>query len=155
MAQEAEAKVAEEQQKNNDAVKKIVGLGELVGKKQADVINVLGKAEESKTLEDTGILLADYYKQTILEQAVKIEIVYNDDKGEVNFVNMTCKQTDDVETFVEVLSAELTAQFGESSIEKITNVRGTKRRQWQDSVLTYVVSYVEETVTFDIYPTDL
>ena len=79
VAQEAEAKVAEEQQKNNDAVKKIVGLGELVGKKQADVINVLGKAEESKTLEDTGILLADYYKQTILEQAVKIEIVYNDD----------------------------------------------------------------------------
>ncbi len=152
---EAEAKaVAEVVEKNQSAIKDLIALGKLIGKKQADVINLLGKAESTENLEDTNILLADYYKQTILDQAVKVEIVYNDNKGEVNFINMTCKQTDDVEAFVEAIAKELTAEFGESSIEKITNVRGTRRRQWQDSTLTYVLSYVEDTVTFDMYSTD-
>ena len=152
---EAEAKaVAEVVEKNQSAIKDLIALGKLIGKKQADVINLLGKAESTENLEDTNILLADYYKQTILDQAVKVEIVYNDNKGEVNFINMTCKQTDDVEAFVEAIAKELTTEFGESSIEKITNVRGTRRRQWQDSTLTYVLSYVEDTVTFDMYSTD-
>lgn len=152
---EAEAKAAAEVvEKNQSAIKDLIALGKLIGKKQADVINLLGKAESTENLEDTNILLADYYKQTILDQAVKVEIVYNDNKGEVNFINMTCKQTDDVEAFVEAIAKELTTEFGESSIEKITNVRGTRRRQWQDSTLTYVLSYVEDTVTFDMYSTD-
>lgn len=152
---EAEAKAAAEVvEKNQSAIKDLIALGKLIGKKQADVINLLGKAESTENLEDTNILLADYYKQTILDQAVKVEIVYNDNKGEVNFINMTCKQTDDVEAFVEAIAKELTTEFGESSIEKITNVRGTRKRQWQDSTLTYVLSYVEDTVTFDMYSTD-
>ena len=154
VAKEAETKEPDEKQKNQEAIKNIISLGDLIGKKQTDVINILGKAEESKNLEDTNILLADYYKQTVLEQIVKLEIVYNDDKGEVNFVGMTCVKTDDTEEFVEAFSAELTAQFGESSIEKITNKRGTRRRQWQNGMLTYVLSYVDDTVTFNIYPTD-
>ncbi len=151
---EAETTTKEAEVKNQTAIKDFIALGQLMGKKQADVIALMGKAEETKNLENTNILLADYYTQTILEQTVRIEIVYNDDKGEVNFINMTCKQTDDVEGFVEAFAKELTAEFGESSIEKITNVRGTKRRQWQDSTLTYVLSYVEDTVTLDMYLTD-
>lgn len=154
VAKEAESKEPDEKQKDQEAIKNIISLGDLIGKKQTDVINILGKADESKNLEDTDILLADYYKQTVLEQVVKLEIVYNDDKGEVNFVGMTCVKTDHTEEFVEAFSAELTAQFGESSIEKITNIRGTRRRQWQNGMLTYVLSYVDDTVMFNIYPTD-
>lgn len=151
---DTETKQLDEKQKNQEAIKNIISLGELIGKKQTDVSSRLGKAEESKNLEDTNILLADYYKQTVLEQVVKLEIVYNDDKGEVNFVGMTCVKTDHTQEFVEAFSAELTAQFGESSIEKITNKRGTRRRQWQNGTLTYVLSYVDDTVMFNIYPTD-
>lgn len=139
---------------NQKLIKELIGLGNLMGKKQADVIALLGKAEETKNLEDTNILLADYYTQTILEEAVKIEVVYNDDKGEVNFINMTCKQADDVNSFVEAFINELTEEFGESSIEKITNVRGTRRREWQGNGMTYVLSYLEDTVTLDMYLTD-
>lgn len=152
MAEEDTQKEAEVD--DQKLIKELIALGELMGKKQADVAALMGKAEETKHLEDTDILLADYYTQTILKQTVKIEIVYNDDKGEVNFVNMTCKQADDVNSFVEAFAKELTAEFGESSIEKITNVRGTRRREWQGNGMTYVLSYLEDTVTLDMYLTD-
>lgn len=149
--EEAQEEVQVDDQKR---IKELIALGELMGKKQTDVAALLGKAEKTKNLEDTNILLADYYTQTILKQNVTVEVVYNDDKGEVNYITMTCKQADNVDSFVEAFINELTAEFGESSIEKITNVRGTRRREWQGNGLTYVLSYLEDTVTLDMYLTD-
>ncbi len=153
--QEAQKKAEEDKKaEEGSEIKQLIDLGGLIGKKQADVESVLGKPEETTYLEKTKILLADYFKLTVLEQITKIEVVYDDEKGAVNFVSMTCIQADDEEAFIKYMTDELTTRYGESSIEKIIDKKGTRKRYWYDENLTYALSYFENNIYFDIFETD-
>ncbi len=138
--------------KVDEEVKTIIDLNVLVGQKSDKVREVLGTPKESQKLEETEILLSDKFVKEVTGQKLGVEVVYDDEEGKVNFINIKCVKTDNVASFVAKFESELVKTFGEGSIEKIIDVRGTKRKEWNDETLTYVLSHIENDVTLDIYP---
>ena len=152
-----EADKAKEQADNNaekvdEEVKSILNLKLLMGEKSDKVRDVLGTPKESENLEETQILLSDKFVKEVVGQKVSVEVVYDDAEGKANFINIKCVKTDNVKSFIAKFESELVQKFGEGSIEKTIDVRGTKRKEWEDETLTYALSYIENDVTLDIYP---
>ena len=141
-----------EAESSQSEVKSIVELRLLMGQKSDKVREVLGEPKESQKLEETQILLADRFIKEVVGQKVSVEVIYDDAEGKVNFINIKCVKADNVESFVERFESELVQSFGKGSIEKTIDVRGTKRKEWDDEILTYALSYIENDVTLDIYP---
>ncbi len=136
----------------DEEVKTVLDLKVLVGEKSDKVRQVLGTPKETQNLEETKILLSDKFVKEVIGQKISIEVVYDDEEAKVNFINIKCVKTDNVASFVAKFESELIKSFGEGTIEKITDVRGTKRKEWDDETLTYALSHIENDVTLEIYP---
>lgn len=157
---EASEKIAEELEVDKMAERKkaaeeqIKALASLIGKPQSEVKSVLGEASMSKNLENTNILLVDYYKVEYLNEIAKVEVIYNDDQQLVNFVSFVILSADDIDTTKDTLSQTLTELYGESSIERIVDVKGKRNLNWTDGTLIYDLKYFENNISLDIYQAD-
>lgn len=132
----------------------ITSLASLIGKTAEEVDAVLGKPANVQNLEDTKILLVRYYKVKYLDEIVKIEVVFNDNKQVVNYISFALLKANDIESSKEILVNALTKLYGESSIERFVDVAGRQNRNWQDESLTYDLKYYENNMSLDIYPSD-
>lgn len=126
----------------------------LIGKTSKESRAIVGKPLSSKNIENTEILLVDYYKLKYLDEIVKVEVVYNDDKQQVNFVNWTLLKANDIEKTKEAFTKILTTLYGESSIERTIDKKGKKNLYWMDDKLVYDLSYFENNISLDIYEQD-
>lgn len=136
------------------AEEQIKSLASLIGKSQSDVKAVMGEASMSKNLDNTDILLVDYYKVEYLNEIAKVEVIYNDDAQKVNFVSFVILAADDIDNTKENLSSTLTDLYGESSIERIVDVKGKRNLNWTDGTLIYDLKYFGSNISLDIYEAD-
>lgn len=142
---EANQKIAEDE---------IKLLASLIGKTAEEVDAALGTPASIQNLEDTNVLLVRYYKVEYLNEIVKIEVVFNDNKQVVNYISFVLLKADDIDSSKEILVNALTNLYGESSIERFIDVAGRQNRNWQDESLTYDLKYYENNISLDIYPSD-
>lgn len=129
-------------------------LASLIGKTSEEVDMILGEPATTKNLEDTDILLVKYYKVDFLGETAKVEVIFNDDKQVVNYVSFTILSADDIEGTKENFASALTELYGESSIERIENVKGKRNRNWKDETLAYQLRYFENNIALNIYELD-
>ena len=129
-------------------------LASLIGKTSEEVDSILGEPATTKNLEDTDILLVKYYKVDFLGETAKVEVIFNDDKQVVNYVSFTILSADDIEGTKENFASALTELYGESSIERIENVKGKRNRNWKDETLAYQLRYFENNIALNIYELD-
>lgn len=129
-------------------------LASLIGKTSDEVNAILGEPSTTKNLENTDILLVNYYKVDFLGETAKIEVIFNDDKQVVNYVSFTILSADDIEGTKETFASALTDLYGESSIERIENVKGKRNRNWKDETLAYQLRYFENNIALNIYELD-
>lgn len=154
---EARAAVAEVdpvEESKKLAREEIQTLASLIGKTSDEVDAILGEPSTSKNLEDTDILLVKYYKVDFLGETAKVEVIFNDDKQVVNYVSFTILSANDIEGTKENFASALTELYGESSIERIENVKGKKNRNWKDEILAYQLRYFENNIALNIYELD-
>lgn len=136
------------------AVERVQILASLIGKNAEEVHAIMGEPTSSKNLEETDILLVNYYKIEFLGETAKVEIIFNDDKQVVNYVSFTILSADDIEATKETFASALTDLYGESSIERIENVKGKRNRNWADETLAYQLRYFENNIALNIYELD-
>lgn len=136
------------------AVERVQILASLIGKNAEEVHAIMGEPTSSKNLEETDILLVNYYKIEFLGETAKVEIIFNDDKQVVNYVSFTILSADDIEATKENFASALTDLYGESSIERIENVKGKRNRNWADETLAYQLRYFENNIALNIYELD-
>lgn len=136
------------------ATEEIQTLASLIGKTSDEVDAILGEPSSSKNLEDTDILLVKYYKVDFLGETAKVEVIFNDDKQVVNYVSFTILSANDIEGTKENFASALTELYGESSIERIENVKGKRNRNWKDETLAYQLRYFENNIALNIYELD-
>lgn len=136
------------------ASEEIQTLASLIGKNSDEVNAILGEPSSTKNLEDTDILLVNYYKVDFLGETAKVEVIFNDDKQVVNYVSFTILSADDIEGTKETFGSALTDLYGESSIERIENVKGKRNRNWKDETLAYQLRYFENNIALNIYELD-
>lgn len=136
------------------AAQKITTLASLIGKSSSEVRSILGDPSTSKNLENTDTLLVDYYKLEYLDETAKIEVIYNDDKQQVNFVSFVILSSENIEGTKENLMTMLTNSYGEGSIERIVDKSGRKNKNWTDGTLIYDLTYFENNISLDIYEAD-
>ncbi len=129
-------------------------LASLIGKSSTEARKILGEPSSSKDLEDTDVLLVDYYRLEYLGEIAKVEVIYNDDKQQVNFVSFTILKADHIDTTKENLITTLTDLYGESSIERIVDKKGKRNLNWTDDTLVYDLKYFESNISLDIYEAD-
>lgn len=132
----------------------VTTLASLIGKSSTEARAILGEPSSSKNLENTDILLVDYYKLEYLGEIAKVEVIYNDDKKQVNFVSFTILKADNIDNTKENLIATLTDLYGESSIERIVDKKGKRNLNWTDGTLIYDLKYFESNISLDIYEAD-
>lgn len=154
IAEGVEAEVNSVEEGKTTATEKIQILGSLIGKTSDEVNAILGEPSATKNLEDTDILLVNYYKVDFLGETAKVEVIFNDDKQVVNYVSFTILSADDIEGTKETFAAALTDLYGESSIERIENVKGKRNRNWKDETLAYQLRYFENNIALNIYELD-
>lgn len=136
------------------ATEQVKTLASLIGKSSAEARSILGEPSTSKNLDGTDILLVDYYKLEYLNEIAKVEVIYNDDKKQVNFVSFTILSADDIDATKENLISTLTELYGESSIERIVDKKGKRNLNWSDDTLIYDLKYFENNISLDIYEAD-
>lgn len=136
------------------ATEEIQTLASLIGKTSDEVDAILGEPSSSKNLEDTDILLVKYYKVDFLGETAKVEVIFNDNKQVVNYVSFTILSANDIEGTKENFASALTELYGESSIERIENVKGKRNRNWKDETLAYQLRYFENNIALNIYELD-
>lgn len=129
-------------------------LASLIGKSSTEARKILGEPSSSKNLEDTDVLLVDYYRLDYLGEIAKVEVIYNDDKKQVNFVSFTILKADHIDTTKENLMTTLTDLYGEPSIERIVDKKGKRNLNWTDGTLIYDLKYFESNISLDIYEAD-
>lgn len=151
-ATEPEVDPVEESKKTT--IEEIQTLASLIGKTSEEVDTILGEPATTKNLEDTDILLVKYYKVDFLGETAKVEVIFNDDKQVVNYVSFTILSADDIEGTKENFASALTELYGESSIERIENVKGKRNRNWKDETLAYQLRYFENNIALNIYELD-
>ena len=151
---EEESKVDETAQNNETAKKQIQDVSSLIGKKAEEVDAILGEPVSVQNLEDTDILLVRYYRVPFFGDTAKIEVVFNDHEQVVNHVSFMVLKADDIASTKEIMVNALTDLHGESTIERFLNVKGKQNRNWYDDVLTYELTYFDNNIALDIYPTD-
>lgn len=132
----------------------IQNIASLIGKKAEEVDAVLGEPANVQNLEQTDILLVRYYKVDYLDEMAKVEAVFNDNEQVVNYISFFIPQANDIEATKENLINTLTELYGESTIERYVDVQGRQNRNWSDENLTYELTYFENNIVLDIYPTD-
>lgn len=136
------------------ATERVQILASLIGKNAEEVHAIMGEPTSSKNLEDTDILLVNYYKIDFLGETAKVEVIFNDDKQVVNYVSFTILSADDIEATKETFASALTDLYGDSSIERIENVKGKRNRNWADATLAYQLRYFENNIALNIYELD-
>lgn len=163
LGEEVEAQVAVEatesavdpvEESKKTTTEEIQTLASLIGKTSDEVDAILGEPAAIKNLEDTDILLVKYYKVDFLGETAKVEVIFNDDKQIVNYVSFTILSADDIEGTKENFASVLTELYGESSIERIENVKGKRNRNWKDEILAYQLRYFESNIALNIYELD-
>ena len=147
-----EVDIAEENKKATS--EQIQNMASLIGKKAEEVDAVLGEPANVQNLEQTDILLVRYYKVDYLDEMAKVEAVFNDNEQVVNYISFFIPQANDIEATKENLFNTLTELYGESTIERYVDVQGRQNRNWSDGSLTYELTYFENNIVLDIYPTD-
>ena len=153
-AVEAEPEVDTAAQNNETAKKQIQDLTSVIGKKAEEVDAILGEPVSVQNLEDTDILLVRFYRVPFFGDTAKIEVVFNDNEQVVNYVSFMVLKADDIASTKEIMVNALTDLHGESTIERFLNVKGKQNRNWYDDVLTYDLTYFDNNIALDIYPTD-
>ena len=153
-AKTAEQEVDPVEESKKVAIEEIQTLASLIGKNSDEVIAILGEPSSTKNLEDTDILLVHYYKVDFLGETAKVEVIFNDDKQVVNYVSFTILSANDIEGTKENFASALTELYGESSIERIENVKGKRNRNWEDETLAYQLRYFENNIALNIYELD-
>lgn len=153
-AKTAEQEVDPVEESKKVAIEEIQTLASLIGKNSDEVIEILGEPSSTKNLEDTDILLVHYYKVDFLGETAKVEVIFNDDKQVVNYVSFTILSANDIEGTKENFASALTELYGESSIERIENVKGKRNRNWEDETLAYQLRYFENNMALNIYELD-
>lgn len=151
---EEEPKVDETAQNNEIAKKQIQDVSSLIGKKAEEVDAILGEPVSVQNLEDTDILLVRYYRVPFFGDTAKIEVIFNDHEQVVNHVSFMVLKANDIASTKEIMVNVLTDLHGESTIERFLNVKGKQNRNWYDDVLTYELTYFDNNIALDIYPTD-
>lgn len=136
------------------ATEEIQKLASLIGKTSEEVGSILGEPAATKNLDGTDILLVKYYKVDHLGETAKVEVIFNIDKQVVDYVSFTILSADDVERTKENFATALTELFGESSVERIENVKGKRNRNWKDETLAYQLRYFENNIALNIYELD-
>ena len=136
------------------ATEQIQTLAGLIGKTAKEVDTVLGEPANIQNLEETDILLVRYYKLEYLKEIAKVEVVFNDNEQVVNYISFVILKADDIDATKENLAHSLTELYGESTIERYLNVNGRQNRNWYDENLTYELTYYENNISLDIYPSD-
>ena len=136
------------------AKERVETLASLIGKTADEVHAVLGEPTSSKNLEQTDILLVNYYKVDFLGEIAKVEVIFNDDKQVVNYVSFTILSADNIEGTKEIFTSALTDLYGEPSIERIENVKGKRNKNWADKTLAYQLRYFENNIALNIYELD-
>ena len=161
LGQEAEAQSVAEltqatslEESKKTAAERVQILASLIGKNAEEVHAIMGEPTSSKNLEETDILLVNYYKIDFLGETAKVEVIFNDDKQVVNYVSFTILSADDIETTKETFASALTDLYGDSSIERIENVKGKRNRNWADETLAYQLRYFENNIALNIYELD-
>lgn len=149
-----EEKVDPAVEHNKTAKEQIQTLSSLIGKKAEEVDAILGEPVSIQNLEDSDILLVRYYRVEYLGETAKIEVVFNDHEQVVNYVSFMVLKADDITSTKEIIASALTELHGESTIERFLNVKGKLNRNWHDETLTYDLTYYENNISLDIYPTD-
>lgn len=150
----AEPEVDPVAESKKTTTEEIQTLASLIGKTSEEVDTILGEPATTKNLEDTDILLVKYYKVDFLGETAKVEVIFNDDKQVVNYVSFTILSADDIEGTKENFASALTELYGESSIERIENVKGKRNRNWKDETLAYQLRYFENNIALNIYELD-
>ena len=153
-AEVAEPEVDSVEESKKTATEEVQTLASLIGKTSDEVNAILGEPSSTKNLEDTDILLVNYYKVDFLGETAKVEVIFNDDKQVVNYVSFTILSADDIEGTKETFTAALTDLYGEPSIERIENVKGKRNRNWKDETLAYQLRYFENNIALNIYELD-
>lgn len=153
-AEVAEPEVDPVEESKKTATEEVQTLASLIGKTSDEVNAILGEPASTKNLEDTDILLVNYYKVDFLGETAKVEVIFNDDKQVVNYVSFTILSADDIEGTKETFAAALTDLYGEPSIERIENVKGKRNRNWKDETLAYQLRYFENNIALNIYELD-
>jgi len=151
---EEKAEVDPVEENKKTATKQIQDLASLIGKTAAEVDAILGEPVNVQNLEDTDILLVKYYKVEYLAETARVEVIFNDTDQVVNYVSFVILKADDIETTKENFINTLTQLYGESTIERYLGVAGRQNRNWYDEKLTYDLTYYENNISLDIYPTD-
>lgn len=154
VAKTVEQEVDSVEESKKVAIEEIQTLASLIGKNSDEVIEILGEPSSTKNLEDTDILLVHYYKVDFLGETAKVEVIFNDDKQVVNYVSFTILSANDIEGTKENFASALTELYGESSIERIENVKGKRNRNWEDETLAYQLRYFENNMALNIYELD-
>ena len=154
VAKTVEQEVDSVEESKKVAIEEIQTLASLIGKNSDEVIAILGEPSSTKNLEDTDILLVHYYKVDFLGETAKVEVIFNDDKQVVNYVSFTILSANDIEGTKENFASALTELYGESSIERIENVKGKRNRNWEDETLAYQLRYFENNMALNIYELD-
>lgn len=154
VAKTVEQEVDSVEESKKVAIEEIQTLASLIGKNSDEVIAILGEPSSTKNLEDTDILLVHYYKVDFLGETAKVEVIFNDDKQVVNYVSFTILSANDIEGTKENFASALTELYGESSIERIENVKGKRNRNWEDETLAYQLRYFENNIALNIYELD-
>ena len=154
VAKTVEQEVDSVEESKKVAIEEIQTLASLIGKNSDEVIEILGEPSSTKNLEDTDILLVHYYKVDFLGETAKVEVIFNDDKQVVNYVSFTILSANDIEGTKENFASALTELYGESSIERIENVKGKRNRNWEDETLAYQLRYFENNIALNIYELD-
>ena len=142
------------QENKKATTEQIQNIASLIGKKAEEVDAVLGEPANVQNLEQTDILLVRYYKVDYLDEMAKVEAVFNDNEQVVNYISFFIPQANDIEATKENLFNTLTELYGESTIERYIDVQGRQNRNWSDENLTYELTYFENNIVLDIYPTD-
>jgi len=142
------------EEKKKTTIEEIQKLASLIGKTSDEVNVILGEPSSTKNLEGTNILLVKYYKVDFFGETAKVEVIFNTDKQIVDYVSFTILSADDVESTKENFASALTELYGESSIERIENVKGKRNRNWKDEAIAYQLRYFENNIALNIYELD-
>lgn len=142
------------EEKKKTTIEEIQKLASLIGKTSDEVNVILGEPSSTKNLEGTNILLVKYYKVDFFGEIAKVEVIFNTDKQIVDYVSFTILSADDVESTKENFASALTELYGESSIERIENVKGKRNRNWKDEAIAYQLRYFENNIALNIYELD-